>query len=369
MPSRRRWPTPHPAAKRVAGATAYVTLEPCCHLNKKTPPCAPRLIAAGVARVVIGCFDPNPAVNGRGVAMLREAGIAVDGPLLEAECKQLIAPFLARVNLGRPYVTLKWAESSDGRVAGPRGEPVHITSAASDRQVHLLRSRCDAIAVGTNTVLSDDPLLTARNVPHLRPLMRVIFSNTLEKISPTSRLVQTARESPVLLFCSQAGAVRHREQAETLRAAGVEVVGLADAEGHFRMTDAIAALGHRDVTHLMIEPGPTLARSLLARGPADRVWVFRSPGPLSHEEGSRSSPVEWPPSGSILAGRRFADGVPQPAERRILRTDGIGGSGARRRWRLGLNAPQGLRPRTPGSWPPWWASPRLPPLYRRLRPG
>src|SRR3954464_2192221 len=101
-----------------AGATAYVSLEPCCHTNKKTPPCAPRLIEAKVARVVIGCLDPNPEVNGNGVAMLQSAGIAVDGPVLEAEAKQLIAPFLARVQHGRPYVTLKWAETADGYIGG-----------------------------------------------------------------------------------------------------------------------------------------------------------------------------------------------------------------------------------------------------------
>src|SRR6188472_1364396 len=95
-----------------AGATAYVTLEPCCHTNKKTPPCAPRVIEAGIARVVVGCLDPNPEVDGKGVAMLRAAGVRVDGPALEGEAKQLIAPFIARTRLGRPYVTLKWAETA-----------------------------------------------------------------------------------------------------------------------------------------------------------------------------------------------------------------------------------------------------------------
>src|SRR3982751_1227851 len=109
------------------GATAAVTLEPCCHTNKKTPPCTPRLIAAKIARVVIGCLDPNPDVNGNGLAMLRQAGIEVAGPVLESEAKQLIAPFLARVRHGRPYVTLKWAETADGKVAGPLGRRLRIT--------------------------------------------------------------------------------------------------------------------------------------------------------------------------------------------------------------------------------------------------
>src|SRR5688572_32879202 len=111
------------AGESPAGATAYVTLEPCCHTNKKTPPCAPRLIEAKVARVVVGCLDPNPDVDGKGVATLRAAGIEVTGPVLEPESKQLIAAFLARVRFGRPCVTLKWAESSDGKVAGPSAQP------------------------------------------------------------------------------------------------------------------------------------------------------------------------------------------------------------------------------------------------------
>jgi len=104
------------------GSTAYLTLEPCCHVGKKTPPCVPRLIDAGVARVVVGCLDPNPKVSGKGVEQLREAGIEVTVGVLEAEAKQLIAAFFALVKYGRPYVTLKWAESADGKVGGPPGE-------------------------------------------------------------------------------------------------------------------------------------------------------------------------------------------------------------------------------------------------------
>src|SRR3954451_23545285 len=114
-----------------AGGTAYVTLEPCCHTNKKTPPCAPRVIEAGIARVVVGCLDPNPEVDGKGVAMLRAAGVTVDGPVLEGEAKQLIAPFIARTRLGRPYVTLKWAQTADGKVAGPGGTRMQISNTFS----------------------------------------------------------------------------------------------------------------------------------------------------------------------------------------------------------------------------------------------
>ncbi|MCS7033799.1 MAG: bifunctional diaminohydroxyphosphoribosylaminopyrimidine deaminase/5-amino-6-(5-phosphoribosylamino)uracil reductase RibD, partial [Phycisphaerae bacterium] len=265
------------------GATAYVTLEPCCHTNKKTPPCAPQLIAAGIARVVIGCLDPNPLVNGKGVALLQAAGIEVSfAPVaLAAECRQLIAPFIATTRLRRPYVTAKWAQTADGHVAGPMGQRLRITCPPSDRLVHLLRGRSDAIAVGTNTVLQDDPLLTARGGGPTRPLKRVVLSNTLA-LPKASRLVQSAREHPVILYCAQRCALERADRVEELRRLGVEVVPLPTRdEGRFSLQDALRDLQDRGVTHLLIEPGPTLARSLLLRGQVDRVWVFQSPRRLN----------------------------------------------------------------------------------------
>src|SRR5829696_6363962 len=150
-------------AESPAGATAYVTLEPCCHTNKKTPPCVPALIEARLARVVVGSVDPNPDVNGQGLDQLRAAGIAVTQGVLEESTKQLLAPFIARVVYDRPYVTLKWAETADGKVAGPRGERLQISNPRSTRAVHALRAASDAILVGINTVINDDPLLTARD--------------------------------------------------------------------------------------------------------------------------------------------------------------------------------------------------------------
>lgn len=284
-----------------AGATAYVTLEPCCHTNKKTPPCAPRVIEAKIARVVIGCLDPNPDVDGKGIEMLRSAGIVVDrapGPL-EAECKQLIAPFIKRCLLRQPYVTMKWAESRDGKVAGAMGRRVRITNDASDRVVHELRARCDAIAVGTNTVLADDPLLTARGVARSRSLIRVVLSNTL-KLPLTSKLVTSAREHPTIVYCSESSDKAHAEQ---LRSAGVEVIALPNHDSHFSFADALADLHRRAVTHLLVEPGPTLARYMFARSQADRVWVFRSPNPIADDTAPAAPRVECPSTGSLeLAG-------------------------------------------------------------------
>ncbi|MBC8105273.1 MAG: bifunctional diaminohydroxyphosphoribosylaminopyrimidine deaminase/5-amino-6-(5-phosphoribosylamino)uracil reductase RibD [Anaerolineae bacterium] len=279
------------------GATAFASLEPCCHANKKTPPCAPRLIEAKIARVVVGCLDPNPDVDGKGVAMLRGAGIIVDRatPELEAEAKQLIAPFIKRVIQRQPYVTMKWAESSNGKVAGAMGRRVRITSDASDRVVHQLRARCDAIAVGTNTVLADDPLLTARGVEGSRPLLRVVLSNTLN-IPLTSKLVTSAREHPVVVYCSESASF---ENAKQLRDSGVEVVVLPNHDSHFSFADVLSDLHRRSVTHLLVEPGPTLARYMFGRSQADRVWVFRSPKPIEEGNATAAPNVEYPSTGSI----------------------------------------------------------------------
>jgi riboflavin biosynthesis protein RibD len=200
------------------GATAYVTLEPCCHTNKKTPPCTPKLIDAKVARVVIGCLDPNPDVNGKGVAMLRAAGIRVDRPVLEGAAKQLIAMFQAS-QLGRCYVTAKWAETADRKVAGPRGARRQISGSLATRAVHMLRGRSNAIMVGVNTVLNDDPLLTARDVSVESHLDHTIVLDTHLRTPPTARLFHNASDGDVLIYCGvEASAERERRLATGPRA-------------------------------------------------------------------------------------------------------------------------------------------------------
>jgi diaminohydroxyphosphoribosylaminopyrimidine deaminase/5-amino-6-(5-phosphoribosylamino)uracil reductase len=266
------------------GATAYVTLEPCCHTNKKTPPCAPRVIEAGLARVVVGCLDPNPEVDGKGVALMRAAGIRVDGSVLEAEAKQLIAPFIgAPVRWDsknrRPYVTLKWAQTADGKVAGPGGRPIRITGARATQVVHGLRSRCDAIVVGVNTVLMDDPLLTVRGVSVHRPLLRVVLDRTL-RTPVDSQLVRTADEVTTAIICgSQAERTIPRRDAP-LSEAGVLVTSSEDPclRSMLGALHLVKLEGHPPITHVLVEPGPTLARSFFAEiDLVDRLWVFRSP--------------------------------------------------------------------------------------------
>jgi diaminohydroxyphosphoribosylaminopyrimidine deaminase/5-amino-6-(5-phosphoribosylamino)uracil reductase len=268
-----------------AGATAYVTLEPCCHTNKKTPPCAPRLIAAKIARVVIGCLDPNPVVNGNGIRMLREAGIHVDGPLLEPECRQLIAPFLARVNFNRPYVTVKWAETADGKIAGSGGVRLRITNDLSTRIVHQLRGRCDAIAVGIGTVLSDDPELTVRGVEAMRVPHRVVLDGRL-RIPLDSKLVRTAGEFPTSVCCRDASS----EGASALSDRGMNVIQVA-VEDSGRLSLAAVLEQLPKAAHVLVEAGPALAASFFAANLADRLWVFRSPESINDASAPAAAPI------------------------------------------------------------------------------
>ncbi len=261
------------------GATLYVNLEPCCHTNKKTPPCVPQLIAARIRRVVVGCADPNPAVLGMGVTQLRAAGIAVTIPVREAESKQLNTAFFAGQTLRRPYVTLKWAQSADGKVAGPGGQRLQISGERARRAAHLLRAQFDAILIGVGTAVTDDPVLTTRGVDPHRTLLRVVLDSTA-RLSPASRLARTSREHSTHLFCVDAAFDASREhRAAALRACGVEVHETAGEErGRVALPEVLNRLAHElGVTHLLVEGGPTIHASFLRQHLADRAWVVRSP--------------------------------------------------------------------------------------------
>lgn len=277
-----------------SGATAYVTLEPCCHSDKKTPPCVPKLIEAGIARVVIGCLDPNPQVNGRGAAMLREAGVVVDGPVLEAECRQLIAPFIAHTVYGRPYVTLKWAQSSDGLIAGSGGRRMQISSPDATRAIHGLRARCDAILVGAATALNDDPLLTARGVPDARPLIRAVADPHL-RMRPDLKLVRTAREGLVVIYHGP-DVPADDPRLRALHEQGVRTATVADLKG------ILADLHADGVTHLLVESGRRLAAAFVEANLADRIWVIRSPDALGIADAPRAIPMPHPPAAQRTIG-------------------------------------------------------------------
>lgn len=273
------------------GATVYVTLEPCCHLNKKTPPCVPRLIDAGVARVVTGCLDPNPDVNGRGLAMLRNAGIQVDGPLLDEETRQLNAAFFKGTLHQRPYVTLKWAQSADGKVAGPNRKKLWISNPTSTRAIHELRARCDSILVGIGTVLNDDPLLTSRGVVDARPLRRAILDTNL-RIPLESQLVHTGA-GEVTVFCSRE-AYRQSPRVGELQRLGIDVRPTrTDPHGGLVLDNVLFDLDNYG-THVLVEAGPTLARSFIEQNLADRVWVLHSPTTINDDTAPTATEVPYP---------------------------------------------------------------------------
>lgn len=282
-----------------AGATAYVTLEPCCHTEKQTPPCVPKLIEAGLARVVVGTQDPTPQVSGTGIAQLRAAGVSAENLDL-AQARQLIAPFTARIVHRRPYVTLKWAESANRKVAGEMGRRIQISNATSMRIIHELRARCDAILVGINTVLCDDPLLTVRRAEPGRPLTRIVLDGSL-RIPLQCRLVKTAGEAKVIVYTTQAAMAANAGKCTMLASAGVELRTSAKApSGRLDLRQVIADLGTLGMTHLLVEPGPTLARSFLGGGQPlwDRLWVIRSPMRIDHPTAPDAAPL---PQGQIAS--------------------------------------------------------------------
>jgi diaminohydroxyphosphoribosylaminopyrimidine deaminase/5-amino-6-(5-phosphoribosylamino)uracil reductase len=288
-----------------AGATAFVNLEPCCHLTKRTPPCVPRLIAAKIARVVVGCRDPNPLVSGQGITQLRDAGIEVTENILGNESRQLNAAFFKHIEQRRPYVTLKWAETADGKVASSGGNRLIISNDQSHLIVHKLRAISDAIMVGVNTVLADDPLLTARVVAAGRQPMRITLDTHL-RTPMTSRLVITADQSPVLIYCSESA---YKKSPEIARAPGVEIQPIPlDAHGHISLTHMLNDLGGRSVTHLLVEPGPKLAAAFLRENLADRVRIFRSQKVLNDPHAPAAAKVDYPSvAEDTIAGDRITE--------------------------------------------------------------
>jgi diaminohydroxyphosphoribosylaminopyrimidine deaminase/5-amino-6-(5-phosphoribosylamino)uracil reductase len=256
------------AGAAARGATAYVTLEPCCHWGR-TPPCTEALIEAGVARVVVAMRDPDPRMNGQGLERLTAAGIVVEEGMLAAEAAALNAGFLLRVREGRPLVTLKLATSLDGRIATATGESRWITGPQARRAAHLLRARHDAILVGAGTVLADDPDLTCR-LPGVarRAALRVVADRRL-RTPLAARLVRSARETPTLIATGPG----HPEAAlAPFRAAGVAIL-----EGPLEIGALLAALGARGLTRVLAEGGAGIAAALLRDGLADRLAWFHAP--------------------------------------------------------------------------------------------
>ncbi len=261
------------AGEQARGATAYVTLEPCCHWGR-SPPCTDALIQAGVARVVVATSDPDPRVNGEGIARLRAAGITVDTGLLEAEARETLFGFIQKITLGRPMVTLKLATTLDGRIATHAGESQWITGSPARRMGHALRGRHDAVMVGVGTVLADNPDLTCR-IPGFRstPNVRVIADSHL-RTPLTTRLAATASEIPTW-FLTRDGTDPARQAA--FANLGAIVVTVPAAPAGIDLTAGLQALGAAGLTRLMVEGGGQIAAALLRADLVDRIAWFHAP--------------------------------------------------------------------------------------------
>jgi diaminohydroxyphosphoribosylaminopyrimidine deaminase/5-amino-6-(5-phosphoribosylamino)uracil reductase len=232
------------------------------------------LIEAGVKRVVAAMVDPNPRVNGRGFAQLRDAGIAVEVGLHNDEAKQLNEAFIKYVTSGQPFVHWKAASSLDGRIATRTGSSQWITGEAARGAAQQLRHDYDAILVGVNTVLADDPLLTDRTgQPRRRPLVRIVLDSSL-RFPPDARLVQTARETPLWVFTCQPDAAKRA----ALSACGVNVVECAAAaDGRVALPDVLAALSAQQLTSVLVEGGAEVAASFVAQKLLDKVTLYLAP--------------------------------------------------------------------------------------------
>lgn len=263
------------AGQAARGATAYVTLEPCCH-HGRTAPCTDALIAAGIARVVVAVRDPDRRVSGGGVTRLREAGIAVEEGLGAAEAREIVAGFFTRIRDGRPLVTLKLATTLDGRIATADGGSRWITGPDARRVTHLLRGRHDAVMVGIGTVLADDPDLTCR-IDGFRAAqpVRVVADGRL-RTPLLARLVVTASQVPTWVIARPDADPARRA---ALRGAGVTVLDApaSDAGIGVEPEAALRRLGEAGLTSVLVEGGSRLAASLLRADLVDRVAWFHAP--------------------------------------------------------------------------------------------
>jgi diaminohydroxyphosphoribosylaminopyrimidine deaminase/5-amino-6-(5-phosphoribosylamino)uracil reductase len=259
------------AGSRARGATACVTLEPCCH-HGKTPPCTQALINAGIARVVVAQLDPFPQVAGRGIAELKAAGIAVEIGLREAEAREINAPYRKLVTAGRPWIIAKWAMTLDGKLATRAGDSRWISCDQSRAVAHRIRGRVDAIMIGRGTAAADDPLLTAR--PAGPRIATRIVLDSQASLSPESQLVRTARDAPVLVAMAETAPPRNRD---ALTAAGCEVLVCPGSDASQRLEWLLSELGRRRMTNVLAEGGGKLLGSLFDLREIDEVHAFIAP--------------------------------------------------------------------------------------------
>jgi diaminohydroxyphosphoribosylaminopyrimidine deaminase/5-amino-6-(5-phosphoribosylamino)uracil reductase len=263
------------AGKKSRGATLYVNLEPCSY-HGKTPPCTERIIAAGIDRVVIGMKDPNPLIDGRGIRELRRAGISVTVNVLKQESTKLNEAFRKYITTGLPFVTLKVAQSIDGKIADATGKSRWITNELSRTLGHALRSRSDAVIVGANTVQTDDPYLTVRHMKGKNPL-RVVIDGKL-RLRSSMNVFRNQRAAPTLLFITNRSYHRKKKRVEELVRRGVHVVVMPEkTRRRMDFQEILHVLGRKGIASVLVEGGSEVFSTFIRDRLADKIVVFVSP--------------------------------------------------------------------------------------------
>lgn len=260
------------AGGNVSGATMYVTLEPCAHYGK-TPPCTDAIIRHKIKRVVIGMADPNPLVSGKGIEILRGQGITTVTGVLETECRALNEAYIKHITTGLPLVTVKYAQTLDGRIATSTGKSQWLSSPESRRLAHRLRASHDAVLVGSGTLLADDPELTVRLARGENPA-RIVLDSGLN-IPPQAKLLTGQAKAPTMIATTPRA---DESKLKSLREAGIEtLVCDEDTAGRVDLRDLLQKLGRHGISSLLVEGGATVITSLLSLNLADRLVVITAP--------------------------------------------------------------------------------------------
>ena len=266
------------AGKLAQGATLYVTLEPCCHLKKRTPPCVPEILRSSVRRVVIAMHDPNPSVKGKGAAALRRAGLSVTVGVARSRAEELNKSYCHWMKTGRPYVTLKTGMTLDGKMATSTGESRWITGGPSRREVHQLRCCVDAVLIGVNTVLVDDPLLTARIGPRFKKIasrqpLRIVVDSRLR--TPFKAQVLTQQDKAKTIIATTAAAPEARRS--VLQKKGIEILTLPTQQSRVSLPALLKQLGRRGITSLLVEGGSEVNTAMLKAKLVDHIRLYMAP--------------------------------------------------------------------------------------------
>jgi diaminohydroxyphosphoribosylaminopyrimidine deaminase/5-amino-6-(5-phosphoribosylamino)uracil reductase len=289
------------AGQKARGATLYVNLEPCSHYGK-TPPCTDAIISSGIRRVVVGMIDPNPLVKGKGIRALNSAGVEVRTGILSDECRKLNEFFIKKLMTGLPFVTLKIAQTLDGKIALTNGSSQWITSKESRKRVHQLRAEYDAVLVGARTVQLDDPRLTVRFVRGRNP-KRILLDGSLS--TPLSgRLFSDGFRSLTIVFVRRGGSAVFERRKEILKSRGVRIIEVgAHRDGTLSLKALLESLADLNILSVLVEGGQQVFTQFLEEGFVDRLLVFVSPkvygcdgvpafGHLGHAFNYSSSSVE-----------------------------------------------------------------------------